>query len=278
MYPSISTEEDFACVHPIDDISAHLPPAMLVIFRIGGLTIYGPLLGSTVIPVRIKVMLSVILGLAVYPLLSKATLVGMPLEMSLFQLAPMVALELLIGIAIGFAASMPLTAMQTGGLIMGQQMGLGFARFFNPAINDEADVLGQILFFMALATFIIIGGHEYMLLAVLKSFEYVPLGGFTPDVSLADLVLGLLLASFELAMRVAMPLLAIVFVETVAMGFISKTVPQLNILSLGFPVRILAGFAIVAASLLVFHDLLLEEFNSTLTMLFDWIESLGNAS
>ncbi|MCZ6836559.1 MAG: flagellar biosynthetic protein FliR [Planctomycetota bacterium] len=265
-------------MQPLQDISAHLPPAMMVIFRIGGLTIFGPVLGSKIVPVRMKVMLSFIIGVAVYPMLSSAALVGMPAEMNLFQLAPMIILELLIGLAIGYAASMPLTAMQTGGLIMGQQMGLGFARFFNPAIDDEADVLGQVLFFMALATFLVIGGHEYMLLAVLRSFEHVPLGGFTLDVSLVDLILGLLMASFEFAMRVAMPLLAIVFIESVAMGFISKTVPQLNILSLGFPIRILAGFAIVAFGLAVMHDILLDEFNDTLTTIFDWIESLGATS
>ena len=254
-------------------LPAHIPPAMLVIFRIGGLAIYGPVLGSNVIPVRVRVMLSFILGLAVYPLLSRETLVGAPMQLDLLMLGPMVALELLIGLAIGFVASIPLISMQTGGLLMGQQMGLGFARFFNPSIDDEADILGQVLFFLALASFLLIGGHEYMLLAVLRSFEHIPLGGFAPDGGLIDLLLGLLLASFELALRVAMPLLAIVFIESVAMGFISKSVPQLNILSLGFPLRIIVGFAIVATGLAIMHDILLDDFNDTLTQLFDWIAS-----
>lgn len=264
-------------MNQLQAITVHLPPALLVIFRIGGLTIFGPLLGSNVIPLRIKIFLAFLIGIAVYPLLSSTTMVGVPLELELFSLAPLVAMELLIGMIIGYIASLPLTAMQTGGLLMGQQMGLGFARFYNPAIDDEADVLGQILFFMALAMFLLIGGHEYMLLAVLNSFEYVPLGGFVPDLALIDLLIGLLLSSFELGMRVALPLLGIVLIQSVAMGFIAKTVPQLNILSLGFPLRILMGFGIVAVGVTVMGDVLMDEFNSMFTQLFDWLETLTEA-
>jgi flagellar biosynthesis protein FliR len=97
------------------------------------------------------------------------------------MLGPIVALEFMVGLVIGFAASLPMVAMQTGGLIMGQQMGLGFAMFYNPAVDDEADIVGQVLFFMALAGFLLIGGHEAMLLAVLHSFEHIPLAASPPS-------------------------------------------------------------------------------------------------
>ncbi len=256
-----------------DAILEHLAPALLVIFRIGGLMIFAPVLGASVVPVRVKVGLAFLIGIAVYPLLQSTVLANTHLELNLWSLAPMIALELVIGLVIGYAANIPLMAMQTGGLIMGQQMGLGFARFFNPAIDDEADVVGQVLFFMALASFLLIGGHESMVLALLHSFEHVPLGAFTPTETLLDLVLGFLLAAFELAIRVATPLLAIVFVESVAMGFLAKTVPQLNILSLGFPIRIITGFAIIAFGLIVIDGLLIDSLNQTLDQVITWIES-----
>ena len=259
----------------LDSILEHLAPALLVIFRIGGLMIFAPVLGASVVPARVKVGLAFLIGIAVYPLLQSTVLANTHLRLDLWSLAPMVALELVIGLVIGYAANIPLMALQTGGLLMGQQMGLGFARFFNPAIDDEADVVGQVLYFMALASFLMIGGHESMLLALLHSFDHVPLGGFVPDQSLLDLVLGLLLASFELAIRVATPLLAIVFVESVAMGFLAKTVPQLNILSLGFPIRIITGFAIIAFGLMVINGLLVDSLNHTLDQVMAWIESAG---
>lgn len=254
-------------------ISDHLAPALLVIFRIGGLMIYGPVFGSSVVPVRLKIFLSFVLGLAAYPLLNQQFLAGRELSLDLWSLGPLMAVELLIGMVVGFVASLPMVAVQTGGLMMGQQMGLGFARFYNPAIDDEADVIGQVLFFLALAMFLSIGGHEAMLLAVFNSFQHIPLGQFAVDVDLLALLTGMLLAALEIALRIAAPLLALVFLESLAMGFIAKTVPQLNILSLGFPLRIIAGFALVSFGVVIISEVMMEGIDQMLTALFAWVES-----
>jgi flagellar biosynthesis protein FliR len=263
-------------MHELEAIYEHIPPALLVVFRIGGLMIFGPIFGSAMIPVRVKVALAFIVGLAIYPLLSREHFGGMDLQLDMWTLGPIVALEFMVGLVIGYAASLPMVAMQTGGLIMGQQMGLGFAMFYNPAVDDEADIVGQVLFFMALAGFLLIGGHEAMLLAVLHSFEHIPLAGFTAEFSMIALLTGLLLASFELALRIAAPLLALIFLQSLAMGYISKTVPQLNILSLGFPIRILVGFFIVAAGLVIINEVMMEGIDTMLRAIFAWVESFSH--
>ncbi|MHC4427550.1 MAG: flagellar biosynthetic protein FliR [Planctomycetota bacterium] len=256
----------------LSSILDHVPAATLVIFRIGGLMIYGPIFGAPVIPVRIKVLLTFVLGLACYPVLHERFAVGEGLELNLFMLAPLMMVELMIGLMIGFVASLPLVAVQVGGLVMGQQMGLGFARFFNPAMEDDADVLGQVLFFMALTGFLMIGGHEAMILAVLHSFEHIAVGGFDPGASLVAMITAVLGAAFELALRVAAPLLCLIFLQTVAMGFVTKTVPQLNILSLGFPVRILAGVLIVTLGLTIINDLVMGAIDDALNLIFVYVE------
>ncbi len=261
----------------LETMLRHLPPAMLVVFRIGGLMVLAPALGSSVIPVRVRVFLALTIGLAVYPVLASRHFDGVEVELELLTLAPLIAMEVLIGIAIGLAASLPLVGAQAGGLIMGQQMGLGFAQFYNPAIDDEGDVVGQILFFMALAGFLLVGGHDAMVLALLHSFAHVPLGGFEPNASVLALLAGLLLAAFELALRVAAPLLALIFLQSVAMGFISKTIPQFNILSLGFPIRILAGLLIIGVGLIVIDDVIMDAIDHAMNAIFAWIESAPTA-
>jgi flagellar biosynthetic protein FliR len=253
----------------------HIAPALLVIFRIGGLMIYGPVLGSNVVPVRVKVLLAFVLGAAIYPTLAAHDHTAVGLQLSLWMLAPLVALELLIGLVIGYLASLPLSSMQMGGVIISQQIGLGFAQLFNPAIDEESDVVGQLLFFMALATFVIIGGLDWVVLALLNTFERIPAGGIAIDQQLISLVTGALLSSLELGLRVAAPLLCIVFLETVALGFLSKTVPQLNILSLGFPLRILLGLLIMAVGLTVIDDVLLDEVSAMFDSLNTWIAGAG---
>jgi flagellar biosynthetic protein FliR len=228
-----------------------------------------------VIPPRIKIFLCVVLGLAIYPVIGDGGAAA-GLRLDLWSLAPLALMELMIGLVIGYLAGLPMVAVQVGGLVMGQQMGLGFARFYNPAIEDDADVVGQILFFMILAGFLLIGGHEALLLAILHSFQHIPLPAMTTlsaGGELVTLFTGVITAAFETALRVASPLLALIFTQTVAMGFIAKTVPQMNILSLGFPLRVLGGLTIVILSLVVMDEVVMEFIDETLGLMFEWIES-----
>ncbi len=259
----------------IDTISAHLAPAMLVIFRIGGLAVFAPLLASSVVPVRIRVLLTIVLGLAAYPLLSTRAGFADGVVLDLWTLAPLALAEITLGALVGYLASIPLVTAQTAGLVMGQQMGLGFARLFNPAMDDEADVVGQALFLLAIGGFLAVGGHEQMLLCLMHSFEHVPLGAYATDIGVLELIAGVLIASLEMALRIAAPLLAMIFLETIAMGFLAKTVPQLNILSLGFPVRIMAGLFIIASGLLIIDAVLIDGVNDAFAQILSWLHETG---
>ena len=96
----------------------HVPTAMLVIFRIGGLMIFGPLLSSVIIPMRVKLFLALVVGLAVYPTISTQIAVEVPVVLDVWSIGPLVFTEVLIGAAIGFMATLPLVAVQVGGLMM----------------------------------------------------------------------------------------------------------------------------------------------------------------
>ena len=221
----------------VEVLIPHMAPFLMVAFRLGGLFMFAPMFGSSVLPMRVKVLLALALAVCVYP--------GIPAQsgppMTLITLPIVLGSEMLIGIAIGYAASLPLLAMQIGGQMMGHQLGLGLAHVFNPEFNEQVEVLSQFLFLVALAAFLLLNGHHALLHALASSFHAVPLGGYAPDGGLVALTVGMLSASFELGVRVAAPLLCLIFLETIAMGFVARTVPQLNILSLGFPLRITLG-------------------------------------
>jgi flagellar biosynthetic protein FliR len=248
----------------------HVPAALLVVFRISGLMLTAPVFAAPAIPPPLKAYLCLVLGLAAFPLAATG-----PVEGSLWTLVPMAALEMAVGAAVGFLANLPLVAVQIGGLLMGQQMGLGFARFFDPAIDDESDVLGQVLFYTALAGFLAIGGHEAMVLAVLRGFEHLPVPaaaglGAAEGAGLLALGLGLLTSAIELALRVAAPLLMLVFLETVAMGFLARTAPQFNVLSMGFALRILGGLGVVILGLAVMDEIVMELMSDTVERILAW--------
>jgi len=257
----------------------HVPAWLMVLFRLTGIFILAPMLGSVTIPRQVKVFLVLSLSFAVYPMLLEpdpdpsrrsAVFVGQVVEhgVELWTLAGRVALELLIGFTIGYAASLPLVAMQIGGQLIDQQMGLGFAGLVNPEIDGEAGVISHLLFFTALAVFLLVGGHHVMFGILIASFDYVPLGGFDRFTGLLEMIVGLLALTFELALRIAAPLLCLKFLESVTMGFLARTVPQLNILSVGFVIRILLGTTFLIAFVTVAFEVYRDHLSTMMGVLF----------
>lgn len=256
-----------------DQLLPHLPAYAAVVSRLAGLLVFAPVLGSPMIPMRIKGLLAIALGAAVYPTLHLHR--DVPLTMDLASLAPAMFTEALIGLSIGLIASLPLVCMELGGLLIGQQMGLGLAGFYNPAIDSDADIVGQFLFYAALGVFLAAGGLEQMVRAVVVSFAHVPIGAFSASDSPLQLLVGMLLSGFELAMRVAAPVFAILFVESAAGALIMKTAPQLNVMSIGFPLRIMLGLATLYASLAAVHWAAAGEIERSLDALAGWAEGLA---
>lgn len=227
-------------------LSDVLLPLLLVLCRIGGIAIFGPLLGSPAIPMRLRALLCVALAAATGPIVLGQ--VHVPVPHDPWRLVPIVGAEIAIGAVIGLLASIPMIALQIGGLLCGQQLGLGFGRFYLPAMDDEGDALEQMYFLLALVLFVSVGGVEQMVLAAAESYRWLPAGGFgaAAATSAGVALVGLLGGAFELALRVAAPVLAIVAIESIALGFVGRTVPAINILSVGFPLRVTAGVAVIA--------------------------------
>lgn len=219
-----------------------VPTLMLVIFRVAGLFIMAPLLSDSNIPIPVKILLSVILGLAVTARLTSP--VAMP--DTWVSLVMGIGGEMLIGATIGYVTSLIFVGVQMGAEQMAQQMGIALASVFNPMVEDTTNALGGLFDLTVLAIFLVIGGHRAMIGALMDSFGQVPLMGFSVQVELLDAVLSLLKASFVLAMKLAAPTLVALFLATISMGIIQKTMPQLNILSVGFQVRVLLALIILA--------------------------------
>ena len=231
----------------------HMPAWLMVLARLSGMFLLTPVLGSATVPVQVKALLVVGLAVCVYPVLmadaaSAAVLApAMTGGLSLWTLGPVLGLELLLGYVMGYLVMLPLAGLQTGGHIIGQQMGIGIGGVYNPELDGEAGVIGQFLFLLGLVVFLQLGGHHAVFAVLVGSFRHVPLGGFTDLAMVLEVAVGLVSVMMELAVRVAAPLMALLFLESVAMGFLARTVPQMNILSIGFALRILITSVVLIA-------------------------------
>lgn len=256
-----------------EQILPHFAMWVGVLARLSGLFLFAPLLTSIGMPATVRALFAVAMALVVYPTINH---VGyFPETLELVTLVPIIASELALGATIGLFVSIPLMAVQLAGLIIEQQMGLSLAEQFNPTLDISAGVLGQGLYMTTVASFIYIGGVEFMFGALVHTFNNLPVGGFAASMAPVDLFTGLLTSAFSLAFRVALPVLTIIALETVAIGFIMKTVPALNIMSVGFPMRILLGVFTYMASLTAIKHAVMLDMHDALERIEFWVRDLG---
>lgn len=259
----------------IEPLLPHVISFLLVFTRLAGLFIFAPIISSRSVPMRARAMVAMAFAVVVYPIVPAS--VQTPPNLDLFDLLPLIVSETLIGFAIGAIASIPLLAMEMAGSIAGHQMGLSLARAYNPELETSVDVAGQMLFYIAGAVFLTIGGLDALFLSIVRSFDHVPLGAMDPTRMPMDLYLGVLTAGTEVALRVALPVVGTLIMILISLGFVMKTMPQINVLSVGFALKVIAGIAVLALSIEAIHEVVGDEVARVSRLTLQWVEGLGRS-
>ena len=249
----------------------HLIPFSLVAARLAGLFVFTPLLANQSLPKRFRALLAVMFAAAVYPGLPAASQVSP--EISLPGLVPLLMSETLIGLTMGFIAALPIYSLDMAGVLMGHQMGMGLGRVYNPDLGADTDSLGQVLMYVGLATFVAMGGLDAMFLAVVHTFGKVPIGALAAASASAaplDSIIGILTSGTELALRISAPVMCIIFLLMIALGLLGKTMPQINVMSVGFTFKLFFGLAMLAASMAVIQQVSSDEIERVLDLILHW--------
>ena len=220
-----------------------LPVFALVAARLGGLIMFQPVLGSLAVPMNVRVVLVLGLAALLTPVVSlpAATPGGIVLAM---------AGEVLLGALIGAVSVACFIGLQMGGLLIAQESGIAFGQIVDPNTEEQETVIGMFYLQLAMVVFLIVGGHRAIIAACLETFRTIPLldGGFSARLG-SELLLQALTLGGQVALRVAAPTMLAMFLVNLAMGFISRTMPQFNILSFGFSVKSMLAFVLMAVSL-----------------------------
>ncbi len=200
-----------------------------------------PLLSHRAIPLRIKVALGVAIALVLMPNVPSPSL-------SDALTAPGLALltqNILVGLVIGFTVRIVFGAFEMAGEIIGLQMGLSFAGFFNPASGTSENAVASFMSMLALLCFLSIDGHLMLVHALAESFRVFPL---TDTASMPmDFARIARLASdmFAIALSLALPFIAVLLLINIVLGVLARVAPQLNIFAVGFPLTLLAGMGLL---------------------------------
>lgn len=260
-------------MNQIADILVHAMPFGLVLARLAGLFLLAPMLMSVLIPMRYKALMVLMFAAALYPVLPIRVTPEMK-TLELAMLVPLVLKETVLGFSIGLIGSIPLAALEMSGVLMSQNMGMGMGRIYNPELDTDADLLGQLLFYVASGAFFSIGGVEMLFRATINTFETVPIGGAGLETAPLGLLLGVLASAFELAIRVSAPVAGIVALLVILLGVLSKTMPQLNVMTVGFTIKMLAGLGMMIGAIYAIEHASGVEIERVLIDLARWVEGM----
>lgn len=249
----------------------HAVPCTLVVFRVAGLFVMTPLLASTAAPVRFRALLAAMLGIAAYPML-KVDVGAVPDD--IFGVAAAVAGEMFVGLAVGAIGALPVLLMEMSGIVAGTSMGMGLARVYSPESDSDVDVMGQLLFFVAMGIFLSVGGIDSLYSAVLGSFERLPPGTISPAHAPLETFVGVLSSGFELAFRVSLPVVGIVLLLIVVLGVLGKTIPAINVMSVGFTIKIMCGIAMLAMGLYAARQPITDTVDGAVNAAGRWIAGM----
>lgn len=196
-----------------------------------------PVLGSRTVPARVRIALAAFIALAAQPSMPQPPLV--PLDSP--QAFLLVAQQVLIGAALGFVVRIVFAALEFAGEIVGLQMGLNFAGFFDP-ISASAGTATSRFFGTTIAwLFIVINGHLLVIAALVASFTAFPVGPEPLAFVAATLPHRWGAEIFSIGLWIALPMVTMLLFVNLVLGAISRVAPQINIFAIGFPITLSVG-------------------------------------
>jgi flagellar biosynthetic protein FliR len=226
-------------------IAAWMSPIFWPFIRVLAVFTSAPVFSSRVFPVRARVALAFLVALASQASFPDAPIIGFNDPHALGVLVQQVG----VGLSIGFAVRLVFAAVELAGEVVGFQMGLNFASFFDPSMGSQSSAVARFFGQIATLLFVVMNGHLMVLMAVNKSFVAFPVDqNFLQAMAQMKLYkLGTDL--FASALWIALPMVGMLMFANLALGIISRVAPQLNIFAIGFPITLVVGLVGIAFTL-----------------------------
>jgi len=226
---------------------------LMVFVRMTGLFVTAPIFGRRNLPTQVKI------GFAFFNAVILSNTI--PLEKvetggGILTLAVLVAKEFLVGVVIGYVAYMIFSSIYLAGQLIDMQIGFGIVSVLDPVSNIQLPVTSNFYYILCMLVFMIIKGHHALIKALYDSYEFVPLrkAAFS-DVLLGD-VLKIFANTFVISFKISAPIIAAILIVDVALGVISKSIPQMNVFIVGMPLKLLIGIGLLIFTLPAFVSMI----------------------
>ncbi len=213
--------------------------------RIGMMVTIAPVFGGNLVPVRIKLLFTLLLTWVMLPLIPPVPAID-PLSAASVLITIQ---QMIIGLAIGFALQLVFAALIVGGQTIAMGMGLGFASMVDPQNGVQVPVIGQYYVVLATLLFLAMNGHLALIGILADSFQSLPIGGGGLGREYYREIAHWGTRLFASGLLVALPAVTAILLVNLAFGVVSRAAPQLNIFGVGFPVTLTLGFIVILVTL-----------------------------
>lgn len=194
-------------------------------------------------PNTFKVLLSLMLS----GLVSLNLGINVPID-NMYTLIAYSATEVLNGLFLGYIAYLALNTVQIAGSLIDNQMGLSMASIYDPQTGAQSTLIQKLFYWVAITLLFVTNGHHLLLNGIFKSFEMIPIGT-VPILDNFQYILKLFIEYFAIGFQIALPIILTLIMSDLILGLISRSVPQLNVMIIGMPLKLLVGIIIIFASL-----------------------------
>lgn len=212
---------------------------ILTLMRVSLILFMLPVFGVDTLPAQWKAALCMVVSMAIWPTvqLPGTQMPAHPFNIGLYMLG-----ELILGLILGLSLRFFFSGIQAGGEMMAMQVGFSMITFADPATGNQTGVIAHMLYLVSTLIFLSLDGHLYLLRAFVETFRYIPAGGLLITDTLLRQVLTLAGLVFSMAVKIIAPVMAGLFMTEVALGLMSRAAPQMQIMQVGFPLKIAVGF------------------------------------
>lgn len=244
---------------------------IFVITRISVILTFGIFFGDKRINNMVKFAIIFLITIITAPNVTPAINTS---NMSDFQFATVIMSEVLIGIIIAFISTLITNIMQTAGSIIDIQGGFGMSQVFDPTTQTQTSVVSQFLIAMGMLFFILNNFHMTFIKIIIDSFKMLPIGSLeniSDFGNLFNIVIRTTTTAIAIGVCIALPVVGMIFMVDVVLGIATRTMPQLNLFSVGYIIKIFTTMI-----LMYIYTLSINYFvNMIVKYVFSCIESLG---
>ena len=218
---------------------------LLIAIRVYSAFAASPIYGHSAIPELVKIFLAIVLSYIIFLTIDKTNI---HIDLNLVNLIVLGAREVITGMVMGFMLNFVFWGISFSGTLIGFDMGLMMAEAFNPMEEISENVIGQFINFAAIIVFFLINGHHYLIQGLVYSFTVVPIGKFTINGPVYELLIKYSFSVFVIAIKIAAPILVSFFLIQIAEGILARVMPQIQIVFVTQPLKIGLGFLLLVLS------------------------------